>query len=317
MNNYFDNTSLLKTIFKWKWHVIIITLIGAVLGAIFSSTRFITPLYKSTATVYPSNITAYSDETCTEQMIQIMQSQDIMDSVVEKFDLIRHYNIDKNYIYWKTALIGEYRDKVSITRTPYDAVNIVVKDKNPELACDMVNEIIILYDKKIKSLHKTKYLEVITMFEEVLENKKAEIDSIQDRIKEIAENYGVIDYSQVREFTRGELGVVSSSSKIQSDKVDELKKNFATYGPEIATLSSRLEGENKSYLAIKKDYEQELRFYNADFTYSNIISYPFVADKKCYPIRWVVMALSGLAACIMSILVIFIIENKNGISKNA
>lgn len=317
MNNYFDNTSLVKTIFKWKWHVIIITLIGAVLGAIFSSTRFITPLYKSTATVYPSNITAYSDETCTEQMIQIMQSQDIMDSVVEKFDLIRHYNIDKNYIYWKTALIGEYRDKVSITRTPYDAVNIVVKDKNPELACDMVNEIIILYDKKIKSLHKTKYLEVITMFEEVLENKKAEIDSIQDRIKEIAENYGVIDYSQVREFTRGELGVVSSSSKIQSDKVDELKKNFATYGPEIATLSSRLEGENKSYLAIKKDYEQELRFYNADFTYSNIISYPFVADKKCYPIRWVVMALSGLAACIMSILVIFIIENKNGISKNA
>ena len=134
-------------------------------------------------------------------------------------------------------------------------------------------------------------------------------------MQEIAANYGVVDYSQVREYTRGELGVVTSSSKVKSDKVDELKKNFELYGPEIAVLSRQLEGENNSYIAIKKDYEQEMRFYNADFTYSNIISSPFVADKKCYPIRWIVVALSGLAACIMSILVVYVIENKKDMLK--
>lgn len=304
---------MVKTIFKWKWHIIIITLVAAVLGAIFSGSRFITPLYKSSAVLYPSNIAAYSDETCTEQMIQIMQSQDIMDSVVERFNLLEHYKIDRNYVYWKTVLIGEYREKVSINRTPFDAVTIVVKDEDPQMACDMVNEIIRLYDKKIKALHKTKSREVLNMFEEVLDMKRKEIDSIQNRMSEIAENYGVIDYSQVREYTRGELGVVNGSSKVQTDKVDELKKNFAVYGPEIAVLSRRLDGENNSYIAIKKDYEQELRFYNSNFTYSNIISAPFVADKKCYPIRWVVVALSGLAACIMSILVIYLMENKKDI----
>ncbi len=315
MSNYFDNTPLVKVIYKWKWHIITITLVAAILGAVFSGSKFITPLFKSSAILYPSNITAYSDETCTEQMIQIMQSQDIMDSVVDKFNLIEHYNINKSYIYWKTALIGEYRDKVSISRTPYDAVTIVVKDNDPELACNMVNEIIRLYDNKIKTLHKTKSREVLNMFENILAKKVKEIDSIRTRMQEIGENYGVVDYSQVREYTRGELGVVTSSSKVKSDKVDELKKNFELYGPEIAVLSRQLDGENNSYIAIKKDYEQELRFYNADFTYSNIISSPFVADKKCYPIRWVVVALSGLAACIMSILVVYVIENKKDMLK--
>ena len=194
-------------------------------------------------------------------------------------------------------------------------MTIVVKDNDPELACKMVNEIIRLYDHKIKTLHKTKSREVLNMFENILAKKVKEIDSIKTRLQEIGENYGVVDYTQVREYTRGELGVVTSSSKVKSDKVDELKKNFELYGPEIAVLSRQLEGENNSYIAIKKDYEQELRFYNADFTYSNIISSPFVADKKCYPIRWVVVALSGLAACIMSILVVYVIENKKDMLK--
>ena len=311
MNNYFDNKPLLMVINKWKWHIAIITVVAAILGAVFSSSTFITPMFKSDATVYPSNITAYSDETCTEQMIQIMQSNEIMDSVVEKFDLIKHYKIDKSYKYWKTALIGEYRDKVSISRTPYDAVNIVVKDKDPQIACDMVNEIIRLYDQKIKTLHKKKSREVLDMFENILEIKRNELDSIQKRMVEIAEEYGVVDYIQVREYTRGQLGVVNGSSKVNTDEVEKLKKNFEQYGPEVASLSKLLEGENNSYIAIKKDYEQELRFYNAEFTYSNIISYPFVADKKCYPIRWVVVALSAIGACFLSLLLIYVFDNKS------
>ena len=74
MNNYFDNTPLIKVFIKWKWHIAIITIVAAILGAVFSSSTFITPMYKSEAVLYPSNVAAYSDETFTEQMLQIMQS---------------------------------------------------------------------------------------------------------------------------------------------------------------------------------------------------------------------------------------------------
>ena len=56
MDNNFNNLSLVQLILKWKWHIIIITVAAALCGAIFSSSAFITPLYKSEAVAYPANI---------------------------------------------------------------------------------------------------------------------------------------------------------------------------------------------------------------------------------------------------------------------
>ncbi|MBR6091998.1 MAG: hypothetical protein IKQ09_04195 [Bacteroidales bacterium] len=305
MNNYFDNTPIIKVFIKWKWHLAIITLVAAIAGAVFSSSTFITPMYKSEAVLYPSNVAAYSDETFTEQMLQIMQSNEIMDSVVEKFDLMKHYKIDKDYKYWKTALIGEYHDNVRISRTPYDAVLIKVMDKDPEIACAMVKEIIRLYDYKVRTMHKIKRYETVQMYKRQLEEKQQFIDSLKTRMAEISTNYGVVEYeSQSREVTRGFIDGRGGS------KNDEMKSNLEQYGPEIIALSTLIENENITYSQVKLDYEQELRFYNAEMTFSNVVSEPFVADKKSYPVRWVVVALSAIAACLLSLLLIYVFDNK-------
>lgn len=305
MDKYFNNTSLVKTVLKWKWHIAIITVVAAVLGAFFSGPTFITPLFKSEAILYPSNIAAYSDETYSEQMLQILQSQDIMDSVVERHDLLGHYEIDKSYKYWKTALIGEYRDKVSVSKTPYDAICIKVKDKDPQLACEMVNDIIELYDMKVANLHKGKRAEVIDMYERQLREKREYIDSLKREMAYISTKFGVTDISsQSREITRG---YVSHSNNTE---VKELKTNLEQYGADIISLKSLIESESVNYSNIKIDYEQELRFFNGNMTYSNILSAPFVADKKVYPIRWVVMALCGLGAFVLSVLFVFVCDEK-------
>ena len=311
MNNYFDNTPLIKVFIKWKWHLAIITIVAAIIGAVLSSSTFITPMYKSEAVLYPSNVSAYSDETFTEQMLQIMQSNEIMDSVVEKFNLMDHYKIDKGYKYWKTALIGEYRDNVSISRTPYDAVLVKVMDKDPEIACAMVNEIIRLYNYKVGTMHKIKRLEAVNMYKKQLEEKQQFIDSLKAQMVELSTNYGVLDYSsQSREVTRGYLRT-NDGSKVNTDGVDELKSNIEQYGPEIIALSTLITAENNHYASIKLDYEQELRFYNAEMTFSNVVSEPFVADKKCYPVRWVVVALCAIGALMLSLLTIYVFENKS------
>ncbi len=315
MNNYFDNTSMIQTIYKWKWHIVIITVVAAILGAIFSGSRFITPMYKSEAILYPSNVSSYSDETFTEQMLQIMQSNEIMDSVVEHFGLMEHYKISKSYPYWKTVLIDQYRDNVRISRTPYDAVLIKVLDKDPEIACGMVKEIIRLYDKKVGTMHKIKRLEAVNMYKRQLDEKQQYIDSLKARMTELSTNYGVLDYtSQSREVTRGYLRT-NDGSKVNTDGVDEIKTNIEQYGAEIVALNTLIIAENTHFAAVKLDYEQELRFYNANMTFSNVISEPFVADKKTYPVRWVVVALCGLAACFISIIVVYLMESKKGLFK--
>lgn len=300
MDNYFNNTSLFKVIFKWKWHIIAITVIAAVLGAVFSGPTFITPKYKSEAILYPSNVSAYSDETFTEQMLQIMESQDIMDSVVENFDLMKHYEIGKDYKYWKTALIGEYRDNVSISKTPYDAVKIKVLDKDPQIACDMVNDIIRLYDQKVGKLHKIKRWETVQMYKKQLDEKNVFIDSLKKELSEITGNNDIINYS----YLSGENSIAYFNSNLKKDNETN------DFLPEVISLIELISNESMNYTDVRLEYEQELRFYNADMTFSNVISEPFAADKKSYPVRWVIVSLCSISAFILSIFVIYTLDRK-------
>lgn len=303
MDNSFNNLSLVQLILKWKWHIIIITVAAAICGAVFSSSAFITPLYKSEAVAYPANINPYSDESETEQMLQIINSQSIMDSIVEKYDLWSDYGIDKNDKFAKTYMVNEYRGKIKISKTPYEAVSITVSDKDPFVACNIAKDILNFYDKKVHELHNQKVGEVVAMYERQLRLKQHDIDSLKQRVVEIGTQHGITEYTGVsREVTRSYLN--------GSAKAAELKENMELYGADILDLTTKIQAESNTYVSIKVDYEQELRFYNSNLTYSNIVTDPFPADKKSYPVRWVVVALCGLGAFLFSILLVFIIENR-------
>ncbi len=296
---------MFKAIYRWKWHVIIITVVAAVCGVIFSGPAFITPLYESEAVVYPSINDPYSDETFTEQMIQVMQSNEIMDSVVKDFDLMEHYRISTGYKYWKTALISEYRDNVRVSRTPYDAVVVKVLDKDPEIACAMVNDIVRLFDQKLQRMQKSKSLQAMKMYEYSLSHQEKFIDSLRDRLNTIASEYGVISVpEQSKEVSKAYING-------GNDKAKELKKNLETYGPEVIALTERIVSESEVYSYTKYEYEEFVRHYNTELSFTNIVSEPYVSDKKAYPIRWVVVVLCGLGACLLSVLVACLIERKS------
>ena len=303
MDNNFNNLSLVQLVLKWKWHIIIITVVAALCGAIFSSSMFITPLYKSVAVAYPANISPYSDESETEQMLEIINSASIMDSVVEKYNLWEDYKINKADQFAKTYMINEYRSKIKIGKTPYEAVSVTVMDKDPFVACDIAKDILNFYDQKEHDLHTSKVAEVVDMYDMQLKMKQQDIDSLKQALTDLATNYGVLNYSgQLREVTRGFIN--------GSNKANELKQNLEQYGADAVDLETKIIAEANTYSLIKKDYEQNLRFFNSHLTYSNIVTEPFPADKKSFPVRWVVVALCGLGALLLSIVVIFVIENR-------
>ena len=275
MDNNYNNLSLVQLIYKWKWHLIIITVVAAICGAIFSSATFITPLYKSEAIAYPANISPYSEESETEQMLQIINSQSIADSIIEKYDLWTHYGIDRNYQYAKTYMMLEYHDMVKISKTPYDALSIVVNDKDPQMACDMVNDILYFYDKKVSQLHQDRERDVVVMYERQLAMKQQGIDSLKKEYNEVGSSLNLLN-------------------------------------PEPASLdlATKIVTEGLNYAVVHLEYEKELRFLISDLSYSNIVTEPYPADKKSYPVRWVVVALCGLGAFLLTLLVLFIIENR-------
>ena len=86
-NSFFNSAELIRSIIRWKKHLLLVGLISLGASILFSSPWFIKPKFKSFALVYPSNLIAYSTESATEQMLQLAQSSDIREKVIHDFDL--------------------------------------------------------------------------------------------------------------------------------------------------------------------------------------------------------------------------------------
>jgi capsular polysaccharide biosynthesis protein len=312
MENYFNNTNLINLLLKWRIHILVILAVAVVLAVIFSSPYFITPKFKSTGVIYPANVSPYSEESETEQMFQILQSQDITDSLINKFDLPQHYEISKNYKYYKTAIYYEYSQNVKIEKTPYDAVRIEVFDKDPVMASDMVEAIINFYNLKVRRLHNEKYAEVMDMFERLLAKKEHDIDSLKFALYNLSVQSGLLGYDQSsEEIMRGYLKTVTGGAApyINSNEVKRLKENMEKVGGDLILLTESIKNEARGYAAFKVQYEDALRFYDAKLTFCNVVTHPFPADKKSYPVRWLIIAVAFILTFFFSIVIILLVEN--------
>lgn len=320
MESQFYQINILKLFLRWKFHLAVIVILAAILGAIFSGPVFITPKFKSFAVVYPSNIAPYSDESETEQMLQIIQSKDIRDSVIKRFDLSRHYEIDSSYKYFYSTIVYEYSQNVRISKTPYEGVNIEVLDKDPQVAAEMVNAIIEFYNEKVRKLHETKFGEVVKMYDRALRKKEMYIDSLEKRFIELSTQYGLLDYStQSREIARGYLRTIdgSGASHINTKEVLRLKDNIERLGGEFLMLHNLMIQETSRFAELQRDAEKAYMDYDRKFTYTNVLTKPYPSDRKDYPIRWLIVVISAIVAFFVAMIVILVIENYKGLGKKS
>ncbi len=312
MEKYFNNTNLINLLLKWRIHLLVILALALVLAVIFSGPFFITPKFKSYAVIYPANVSPYSEESETEQMFQTLQSQDIVDSVIAKFNLPEHYKISKDYKYYQTAIYYEYSQNIKIEKTPYDAVRIEALDKDPVMASKIVSAIIDFYNNKVRRMHNAKYYEVMDMYEKLLAKKQSDIDSLKRALYSLSVESGLLGYDQSsEEIMRGYLRTVTSGAagSINTTEVKRLKENMERVGGDLILITERIKHEASSYSAFKVEYEDALRFYNADLTYCNVITQPFPADKKSYPVRWLIVAMTFILTFFFAIVVILMVEN--------
>ncbi|MBN1337981.1 MAG: hypothetical protein JXA03_01585 [Bacteroidales bacterium] len=313
MESQFYQINLLRVILRWKVHLAVIAVAIALLAAVFSSPWFITPKFKSYAVIYPSNISPYSEESETEQMLQVLQSKDIRDSIMIRFNLARHYEIDSSYKYFYSTLSYLYSQNVHISKTPYEGVSIEVFDKDPGVASDIANAIIDYYNIKIRTLHENKFNEVVKMFQRGLNKKRSSLDSLIFRLHELASEYGLLEYDvQAEEISKGFLKTIDGAGAlhVNTPELLKLKKNFESKGGELILLVTLIENEAIQYSDMKYEYEKAYMDFDRKFTYVNEITRPYPADKKAYPIRWLIVLVSVLAGTFLAFIIALILENK-------
>jgi capsule polysaccharide export protein KpsE/RkpR len=298
MNENNTYSSLFSILISKKKSFIIIALISIVASTIFSSPIFISPKYKSEATLYPSNLENYSSESSTEQLLQFFFGNDIRDSIIGKYDLGNHYDIDSASDGYQHNLKRYYNGNVTIKKTNFESVQIEVMDTDPIIARDITQELINQVNNKIRLLHQSKAKEIIVIRENEMNNKKELIDTLEAQIRSYSTKYGLLDYiQQSREVTAGYMDMLLNSKKgKEMQKAEDLYENLKREGRHFHDLHHQLNLAREDFNKILIGYENAIRDANKRLTYTNVIVFPEVADKKSYPVRWLIVLFSVLGA---------------------
>ena len=317
MTNFFDNQNLLETLWKWKKHLIVVGILAIVFSAFFSSSIFIKPKFKSTARIYPSNnIFTFSDESQSEQLLEIISSLDIKLRVIDAFNLSKEYKISKEEPQYLSNMMSEFNDNVSFKKTEYETIEISVLDTDPKRAATMCDSIISFLDQKIRSMHRIKYKEVANIAKKDLMLVNHQSDSVLEKLNEMRKEYKILDYeTQAKEITKGMVKVLAEQkmNTAGGKELEQWMKNISEKGGEFENLYKLQKSLVSQMDSLKKVYNQSTSSANKKIVYGQRVQNPIPADKKSYPLRSLIVLISTLAALFAAILVILFLENKKNI----
>ncbi len=317
-NSFFNSVELINLLAKWKKQLFLVAGASLVLSVIFSSPFFIKPKFKSVAVLYPSNLMAYSTESATEQMLQLTQSSDIRNRVINAFKLIEHYEIDstRNKTF-KTDVYKMYDENVNIKKTEYESMEVTVFDTDPIVASEMVDSIIHFFNVKARELQSDKSREVMIISKNQLDAKKIEMDSLEAALHELQLKYGILDLkTQSKEATRSYLKSLSKPGSKEYTESKLMLDNLREKGSEVNAITEHLWRTRGSYNDLKSVYENAVRDVFKHLTYANVVTDPAPSDKKASPVRWLIVLISISSSVLMAFIIILLFYSKKEFSKS-
>ncbi|MBQ1695673.1 MAG: hypothetical protein II076_07000, partial [Bacteroidales bacterium] len=233
------NASDVLLLIKRKWkHLLIVCSVALIASLIIS--YCVPERYKSTVVLYPANSTSVSQTLATdentergllqfgekeevEQMMQMLQSNDIRNRIIEKYNLIEHYRIDPDTKYLYTKLYDKYEDNVKISRTEYTSVKVEVLDESPDTAAMIANDISQLLDTVYARMQRDRAFRAVKIVENAMLEQEALVKNISDSLEKLGQ-LGVIEVKSQTEMYSEQYAIALANGN--TSKVNELKSKL-------------------------------------------------------------------------------------------
>jgi uncharacterized protein involved in exopolysaccharide biosynthesis len=299
---------LLRLIIKWKRHLILTGLGALLFSFVFTLPVFMTPMFKASAVIYPVNLSSYSQETPTEQMVQLLQSEDVKEMLIKTFNLYEHYEIDTTGKYPRFEIMKRLEENISVSKTELESVELFVLDKDPKLAARMCDSLISFMDTKATSLLRERAREIMVITGTQMREKKAELDSLENALMKIRTEYGITDYeNMINGFSREYFGAIRSGGA--NARMETMRRNLETKGGDYLLITSLLEPVRRSYSDYKLKFELAETDSRKELKYHNTITRPVAPERKDSPKRSLIMLVFTISVLFVAMLIIIYQEH--------
>ena len=329
-HNAYSSKYLCRLMVEYRKPILIILAVAALCAVIFSAPYFITPLYKSTTIIYPTSSNSISkvlisttyqsekdimnigEDEQTEQMLQVLNSNRVRDKVISRFNLMEHYNIKGSSKYPITKLNKLYDARIKFRRTEYNAVKITVLDPDPTLAAQMANDIAEIYDSTMNQIQKEVAVKAFRLVEEEYNNLCAEMAQLEDSLNTLRK-LGVFDYESQVEMLSQQLAVELGKGNTQG--INNIQKQLdiiAEYGGASYAINERLDNDRLQLSLVKSKYEEAKMDATQDIPRKFVVTSAFQAERKSYPVRWIIVVITVLSTFLLLIFCIVAYDRSKG-----
>ncbi|HTF06063.1 MAG TPA: hypothetical protein VK826_18665 [Bacteroidia bacterium] len=322
---YFDSTSLIEFFWRWRKPLVLIGLGAVLISSIVS--LLIPEKFKSTVIMFPvqsnaiskalltedfsgkQDVLQFGEEEQAEQMLQILNSDEIRSVICKKYDLLKAYRIDPNDRFKNTKLFMMYSENITFKRTEFMSVRVDVMDEDSKRAADIANDIAALLDSTKRRMQRDRALQAFGIVESEYLKKKAEVELMQDSMFKINQK-GMYDYESQSEVTSQQYAIALAKGDQRAiQSLQEQLKIIADYGSAYMAVRENLYIQREQLNLLKKKYEEAKVDANAILSYKFIVNPAYAAERKSYPIRWLIVMVSTAASLVFGILFLILFDN--------
>lgn len=322
----FESFDLIEYIIKRIKPLIIVTTTAAIVSIIVAFT--IVPRFRSTVIMFPTSqgsisqnllsdvpyktILKLGEEEEVEQLLQILQSDDIRNRIIKNFNLREHYEIDPESKYPITEIDKKFDRNISFTETEFMSVKIEVLDTDAQLAADIANEIAALVDTTFKNMQKVRAMKALKIVETEYFNLQNQIQVLEDSLN-LLRSYGINDYESQSEVFNNAYAEALSANNMKGAKVLEKKLEILSkYGGAYIAIMDFLEFEKEQLSKLRAKYVEAKVDANQDLPHTFIVNYAKKAEKKAYPVRWLLCSVSTITTFIFALLLLLVFDYARG-----
>lgn len=329
----FESTSFLVFLHYWRKPLIIIPLFALLASVIFSGPTFITPKFKSTVILFPTStnsiskallavrsgekqdVMQFGEDEQAEQLLQILNSNKIRDKIIDKYNLLDHYEIKPDAKYRITKLYRAYSNNISFRRTEYMAVKITVLDKNAQMAADIANDIASHLDSIKNAIQKERAIKAFKIVETEYFKQRAYMHYMEDSLTKLR-ILGVHDYESQAEMINRQLAIELARGNKSGIKALESKLDvLAKYGGPYVSIRDDLEFEKEQLSLVKAKYDEAKIDAVEVLPQKFVVDSAYKAEKKSYPVRWIIVFISVVSSFLLAVFVLAVFDSLSGNTK--
>ncbi len=322
----FSSINLILYFYSKRKPLILIASVAAIVSVLISLS--ISPRYQSTVIMFPtsgisisqalvsttsdnqrSGILSFGEEEETEQLLQILNSEEIKQKLVQKFNLIEHYGIKEDAKYKYTLLNARMKKNINFRKTEFMSVSISVLDEDPQIAADMANEIAVLLDSAINRMQTKRAKEAFMIVSHEYLLLQDEIKEIENSLTSLGE-LGVYDVeAQSVGLNEAWLEALSEGNTNLANKLEKQTKILGKYGGNFLFLKKFLQDESLRLSLLKDKYTRAKVDAEYNLPHTFIVNKAEKAEKKTYPKKSLIVIISVFSALLFGIFGLIFIDS--------